>query len=554
MHDFDGISWALGPHGHTGENRHVEGDQKLPSAIHFPDHHVDVDELDDEEEDREAPLAWNVDNVQLVTVGVDIGSSTSHLLFARLHLQRLSQQLSSRFAVMKREVLYRSSVLLTPYRADGLIDVDALERFVDQAYDLAGLDAAAIDTGAVILTGAALERANARAVADLFAREGGKFVCASAGHNLEAILSAHGSGATALSHRRGDTLLHIDIGGGTSKLSLLRDGDVLETAAVQVGGRLVAEDADGLVVRIEPAAEVVARQAGVDLAFGRPLTAEDRARLCSMLAAVLVDAAGGPPRTPLARELMLTPPLHFEDAPRPSAVSFSGGVAEYIYGREGTRYGDLGGDLAAAVVEQHRSGTLPRELVSTGEGIRATVIGASQFTVQLSGNTLHITNPGVLPVRNLPVVQPRLPASDFDTETVRKAIAEAFRRLDLTEGDQTVALAIPWRGDPEYATLRALAGGIVSAMPRSIEAGLPLVVALHEDVGRALGSILEEDFGVAADMVSIDGLQLMELDYIDVGEIIHPAEVVPVVVKSLAFPVPHGPASTGVHSTAALLR
>ena len=164
-----------------------------------------------------------LDNVELTTVGLDVGSSTSHLLFGRLLLRRLTESLSSRFVVVKREVLHRSPILLTPYRPDGLIDVGQLETFVHAAYADAGLERADVDTGAVILTGAALERANARGVADLFAGEGGKFVCASAGHNLEAMLAAHGSGAVALSQARGETLLHVDIGGGTTKLGVLHD-------------------------------------------------------------------------------------------------------------------------------------------------------------------------------------------------------------------------------------------------------------------------------------------------------------------------------------------
>src|SRR5437879_4206086 len=190
-------------------------------------------------------VTWALDNVELTTVGVDLGSSTSHLLFARLHLQRLTQSLSSRFVVVQREVLHRSPIILTPYRPlTGLIDVEALEQFVHAAYAEANLTPKEVDTGAVILTGAALERANARAVAELFAGEGGKFVCASAGHNLEGILAANGSGAAALSHQLDQTLLHVDVGGGTTKLALLHDGEVLSTAAIHVGGRLIAFDTE----------------------------------------------------------------------------------------------------------------------------------------------------------------------------------------------------------------------------------------------------------------------------------------------------------------------
>src|SRR5436190_21894362 len=171
---------------------------------HDHDHDDFPNTAHDHSADAGVPFTWALDNVDLTTVGVDVGSSTSHLLFAHLHLQRLQQSLSSRFVVVEREVLHRSPILLTPYREDGLIDVEALQRFVEQAYRNAGLSADDVDTGAVILTGAALERANARNVAELFAGSGGKFVCASAGHNLEGILAAHGSGAVAISRGGGE--------------------------------------------------------------------------------------------------------------------------------------------------------------------------------------------------------------------------------------------------------------------------------------------------------------------------------------------------------------
>jgi ethanolamine utilization protein EutA len=231
----------------------------LRGAFFHDGHDHDHDDFShDQADSAELRALWALDNVDLTTVGVDVGSSTSHLLFAHLHLQRLTDSLSSRFLVVEREVLHRSPILLTPYRADGLIDVDALERFVWQAYADAGLKPDDVDTGAVILTGAALERANARNVAELFAGAGGKFVCASAGHNLEGILAAHGSGAVALSHQRQATLLHIDVGGGTTKLGLLRDGEVVHTAAIHVGGRLVAFDEQERVTRIEPSGAAVA--------------------------------------------------------------------------------------------------------------------------------------------------------------------------------------------------------------------------------------------------------------------------------------------------------
>jgi ethanolamine utilization protein EutA len=483
---------------------------------------------------------WVLDNVELRTVGVDVGSSTSHLLFARLHLQRLTESLSSRFVVVEREVLHRSPILLTPYRPDtGLIDVDVLSSFVKTTYAEAGLAPGDVDTGAVILTGAALERANARAVAELFAGQGGKFVCASAGHNLEGILAAHGSGAVGLSRERRGTLLHVDVGGGTTKLGVLHNGEVLSTAAIHVGGRLVAFDAEGCVTRIEPSARVVADALGISLALGSPLSLEDRRRLAGALVDILVDYLSGRPTSELVRAFVLTDDLDWHGH-APEGITFSGGVAEYVYGREPTRFGDLGPDVAAALRRALDDGRLPAKMVSLGEGIRATVLGASQFSVQLSGNTVHISDPAVLPLRNLPVVYARLDAPELDADSIAQAIRNGFVRLDLREGEHPAAVALPWRGQPHYANLRALADGIARAMPRSLAAGFPLVVALESDVGASLGGILTEELDISSPMISIDGLQLVELDYVDVGEVILPANVVPVVVKSLAFAAPDG--------------
>jgi len=488
--------------------------------VFFPDHHG----AEPAQQDAAEALAWQLDNVELLTVGVDIGSSTSHLLFSRLHLQRLAQSLSSRFVVVERETVHRSPILLTPFRADGLIDSAALSRFIDEAYREAGLERDQVDTGAVILTGTALERANAKAVAELFAAEGGRFVCASAGHNMEAILAAHGSGAVAMSRVRPGPALHIDVGGGTAKLSLLEEGEILQTATVAVGGRLLTIDAEGRIVRLETAAARLAP----GLAAGDRLEPEEGRRLCGLLADQLREAAeGGRP------SLLLTRPLEHNHRLGELRVTFSGGVSEYLFGHEPRGYGDLARELAGAIRIVFEADQAIVE--SAGEGIRATVIGASQFTVEVSGNTVHVGGEELLPIHSVPVVRPILAAGEVDADDVAAAIARAFSRLDLVEGGSPAALAISWKGEPGYAALRALAGGVARGLARSLAAGMPVLLVLDADVGRSVGAILQEEFGAGANLIVLDGLELKELDYVDVGRVLRPAGVVPVIVKSLAF-------------------
>jgi ethanolamine utilization protein EutA len=488
--------------------------------------------------DGSAADFYKADTVELTTVGIDVGSSTSHLMFSRLVLQRLGEYLSSRYVVVQRETLHRSPILLTPYCADNTIDANVLNEFFEHAYAQAGLQPADVDSGAIILTGEAIKRSNARAVADLFAEHSGKFVCASAGHNLEAMLAANGSGALERSRHPTQTVLNVDLGGGTSKLALVRGGHVLETAAINVGGRVVAFDGDGRVTRIEPAARRVAERLGVDLHLGQPLAAWEQRRLARALAECLFEAIHRQPLTDAAADLMLTEPLSSSESI--DCVTFSGGCSEYLYDPSTPPYGDLAALLAAAIRE--RFDLLPAVVQPSAERIRATVIGASQFTVQVSGNTIAVSRPELLPLHNVQVLYPRLADNQqVDPARLSTSIARSFQRFDLTEGHQTVAIALDWSGEPRYATLRNIAKGIVEALPRTIAADMPIVLVFAHDFGRLIGSIIREEFASSTDVISIDGIELQEFDYIDIGAMLYPARVVPVVVKSLVFPEVRGP-------------
>jgi ethanolamine utilization protein EutA (predicted chaperonin) len=483
---------------------------------------------------------YYTENIELTTVGIDIGSSTSHLMFSKLHLQRLGQYHSSRYVVVNRETIHRSPILLTPYTADYNINAERLGEFIHSSYQEAGLAPEDIDSGAIILTGEAVKRTNARAIADLFASEAGKFVCASAGHNLEAIMAAHGSGAAALSKSPSKTVLNVDVGGGTSKLAIIQNGEILETAAINVGGRLIAMDENGNVNRIEPAAMQVAEQLGIDLRLNERLAPADQVRIAEALADCLISAVRREELSPLATDLMLTAPLSIMDPV--DAVTFSGGVSEFVYEREERDFGDLARPLSGAIRSRITAHDLPAPVESSGERIRATVIGASQFTVQVSGNTISVTREDILPIHNLQVIYPRLPdREEVTAEEMREAIGRGFQRFDLVEGEEPVALAVDWNGMPRYPLLRNIAEGIVKGLPKSLAQGIPLVMVFNNDFGALIGEIVRDEFKVKNDIISIDTIGLKEFDYIDIGEVIYPAHVVPVVVKSLVFPEVHGP-------------
>ncbi len=483
---------------------------------------------------RLSETIWRADNVEMTTVGIDIGSSTSHFMISRMHLQRVATGLSSRFVVVGRDELWRSPVMLTPYNADFTIDAPALDAFIRAGYQEAGVTPGSIDSGAVILTGEALKRRNARAIADLFAADSGKFVCAAAGHHMECALAAQGSGTVALSRQHANVILNVDIGGGTTKLALVREGGILASAAVAVGGRLVVHGPDRRITRLEEPARLLARHLGLPLKVGEPLEADAKRALVRAMADIVLGLACQKPPDAIAANLMVTESL--PAMPKPDAVTFSGGVAEFLFGREASDFGDLGPALAHAIGHALADGRAPAEIWDPGQGIRATVVGASQFTVQVSGNTILVTDPDVLPAANLPVVFCDFPLpARIDPRAVAAVIREGLARHDLADGTHTPALAFRWRGDPSHRRLHALARGIAEALPRSAGPDGCLVLLSEGDIGQTLGRILHDEVASGGAVISIDGLTLQDFDYVDIGRRLEPAGVVPVVIKSLLF-------------------
>ncbi len=479
-----------------------------------------------------AQSIWEQENVELKTVGIDIGSSTSHLLFAKVILQRQTQGLSSRFVVIERHVIWRSPIMLTPFLPDGTIDAHSLAHFIEDAYVSANIKRSDIDSGAVILTGEAIKKTNARAIDEIFAAEAGKFVCATAGHKLECLLAAHGSGAVALSKARQNCLLHVDIGGGTTKLALIDKGQVIALQAFAVGGRLIAQDGNGEWTRFDDSVQEIARQFGYSITPADLANEDLRKQYADKLAGVAADYILGAPKDALGKALELTEPL--PKHPKPVGFTFSGGVGEYIFNYEARDYGDIARLLANALTEKLSSRT-KIALIDPGQRIRATVIGASQFTVQVSGKTIYLGDQGALPVHNIPVVRPPLDLSgEIDEAAITRAIQTSVGNLDM-EVSQKLALAFTWEGDPEYARLAAMGRAVKAAFAPGGKRDELLVVMIDGDIGKTFGRILREELDMPGKLVSIDGVQLQELDFVDVGDLIDPPGVVPVVIKSLLF-------------------
>ena len=470
------------------------------------------------------------DEIILVSVGVDIGSSTSHLVFSRLRLERLD----NRYVVAERQVMHQSAVLLTPYAADDTIDADALRRFVDEQYRLAGVRPEQIDSGALILTGVAVRRSNARAIGDVFAAQAGKFVAVSAGDALECTLAAMGSGAAARSIREGARVMNIDIGGGTSKIAVCEGGAVVAQTAVDIGARIVCFDASGRVHRVEEAGRRLAAEVDLDLQVGRVPDAAGLQRLVERMAQHLFSVVQAGTLAQNTAALLRLEPL--PAGPVPAVLTFSGGVSEYIYGREARGYGDLGPALAQAVLQRIQT-WCPR-IEAPDQGIRATVVGASQYTVQVSGGTIYVEPPRTLPLRNLPVITPALPldAEPLNAWAIAASIRAALRRLDLHSGEQAVALCYRWQGSASFARLDAFCRGVAQGLGAVLQHCGPLVLVGDGDIGGLVGIHLHSELKLTQAVISIDGIVLHEFDFIDIGALLDTSGAVPVVIKSLVFP------------------
>jgi ethanolamine utilization protein EutA len=253
------------------------------------------------------------------------------------------------------------------------------------------------------------------------------------------------------------------------------------------------------------------------------------------MADALVTALAVRPLPPPVARLHLTDPI--ADLGRIDGVMFSGGVGEYVYGRERRDFGDLGRRLGSAIRRRIDAGALPWPLLPPGECIRATALGASEHSVQLSGNTSYISKPGeLLPRRNLQVLQPHFECGEtIDAEKLAAAIRSHFTAFDLIEGEGEVALALKWQGLPSYERIAALAEGIRHGLKNTIEHRKPVYIMLDGDIAQTLGAILREELLVESEILCIDGVLLRDFDYIDLGRIRMPSYTVPVTIKSLVF-------------------
>ena len=471
-----------------------------------------------------------INEIEILSVGVDIGSSTSHLAFSKLILKRDERSATRRFYIRERRVVYEGSIVNTPLLDDNTIDIDKLTGFLKNEYQRAGIDPDDIQTGAVIVTGESAKKQNARQIAEALSADAGKFVAATAGPNFESLIAAMGSGATARSKETGQTILSCDIGGGTSNLAISISGEIVSTSSISVGGRLLGIDAGGRIWRLDEPAMKVMKHIGLNYQIGDQISKEDTEKVASIFANILFEVMTGPANSVLARELMLTDDLEFPD--RIDEYSFSGGVAELMY--DGNGYHDDIGQILAGEINALRP-KLMSPVIELPNKIRATVIGAGAYSVSISGSSGFMDEKISFPIRNVPVIRVDVEQSKLSFEHVISQINISFQRFDLKEGDEVVALYFKDPVQAAYSRLELFAKSIEAALPDSIKNKIPIILIFETDIACSVGNVMRRETDLKTNLLSLDELNLKEGDWIDIGEPLLSGQVFPVTVKSLVF-------------------
>lgn len=470
------------------------------------------------------------DTIVLRSAGIDIGSATTHLVTSRITMKRLGRSHSSRYVIVDRELEYMSPIAFTPYIDREMIDAD---RLVEQLSEWIASDEYAegsIDTGVVMLTGEAARRRNARQITDRVSRLAGDFVCAAAGDLFEVDMAAHGSGAVALSETEGK-VLNIDIGGGTTKVSVCEDGKIVSRGVFRVGARDIVVDDDGRVNRIEVPGELAAKALAVEMALGDQIEPEDRRRMARWLVDRLDEFLQGHSVAAETDELTIVPMSAIpEDI---SKLVFSSGVGEYIYGREQENFGDLAIWIAEAVQDKCEDGVWPWEWhVPESSPIRATVTGIAEQTVEMSGDTIYVGSPDALPLRNREVRELDITLVDNAADIVQ-AMKEVVANESLSSAEGGVIWDVRCGSDRDYRYLAELARGLGEGGSALGDGTLGLI--LNQDIAMLVGRLIAEELEVTKDVVVLDGVSLKDIHFVDFGRFREDSNTVPVVLKSLVF-------------------
>lgn len=480
-------------------------------------------------------IYFMADSRDLLSVGVDVGTTTTQIVFSRLNLQDVSRPGQiPRINITDRKVIYQSPIVFTPLIDAETIDADKLNQIVRGEYANAGVDPSQVETGAVIITGETAKKKNADEILRALSGLAGEFVVSVAGPNVESLIAGKGAGAASYSQQNFATVTNVDIGGGSANSATFRTGALIGAAAMNYGGRILEiEHSSGRVRHIAEPAKRILEDIGLRLEIGDTPSLEELRRFTDRMADMTVELIEGT-SSPLAEKIYLTPPVG--ESGKGSVLMFSGGIGHYYYNpisinsvSDAAIHDDVGPLLAESLRKNTTLNTYA--IVPPSETLRATVLGASTQTVTLSGSTIWAERE-ILPLKNVPVTRPSLPAS-LEPASVSRSITDAVSRWDVNLATDPFAVALELDRSLDYESLSQLASGLKS-FADTMPGDRPLIAIIERDYAQALGQTVK---GLAPSraLLVIDQVGLSEGDYIDIGTPLMDGRVVPLSVKTLIF-------------------
>ena len=468
----------------------------------------------------------------LNSVGIDIGTTTTQIVFSRIEIDNKAGSFAvPRFSITGRDIIYKSKIYFTPLLSENLIDGDALRKIVAEEYENAKIKAEDVSAGAVIITGETARKENASAVLRSLSDYVGDFVVATAGSDLEAVIAGKGSGAAAISKESGKSVMNFDVGGGTTNIAVFDNGELSDTACLDIGGRLVRlNQADMRVSYVAPKIKELAAEMSLDIKEGCITDVAELRKLVRRMAAFMDEISGFCARSKALSRMITAKELKTSAPPR--LVTFSGGVAESIYNEVNPKdyfmYGDIGVLLGEAVRESLMYRSAGK--VKPAETIRATVVGAGSHTVSVSGSTINYTE-NIFPLKNVPVIKVFYTTPGSLASSVKSKL-KLFR---TEEGYQRTAIGFKGIKSPSFDDLKAFAAEIANGISEPMRDWDGVIILLEEDMGKALGIALGGILPQKFNIVCLDNIHVEDGDYIDIGKPMGQGRVIPVVVKTLVF-------------------
>lgn len=482
------------------------------------------------------------DKTAILSVGIDVGTSTTQVVFSKLQMDNAGGYFSvPRVAIVDKEVVYKSEIYMTPLKTDVLIDTEALRDIVAAEFRKAGYRPEDTDSGAVIITGESARKENSDAVLKSLSDFAGDFVVSAAGPDMESLIAGKGSGAWQYSMDHHCRVANLDIGGGTTNVVLFEDGEPLARGCLDIGGRLIRMNPQGIITKVSPAAAVMAQAAGVSVSVGDrcdelKLTAVTRQMAAALNAylGVGTDTSAGGKADTILRQIKTPGSSDFPRPEKVQAVFFSGGVADLIYHESADTwaYGDIGVLLGRAIRESRLFTDFQK--MEPGETIRATVVGAGTYTTTISGSTITYSD-DIFPLKNIPVIKldEELQEACFAGET-----EPVIRRIQWVLGqndEEHFILAMPGKRNPGYMEMKRAAASIRQIMDRVQPPGEPILLVIESDIAKAMGQMIRQQPDLKRQVVAIDSIHVEDGEYVDMGKPMMNGMVIPVVVKTLIF-------------------